>query len=159
MYENACCARWHTAAAFIPSGNNILVTFTSHNITQNNRYILHLHIMTATYLYSNSIIAISTTQQGNIYQQRQCAQQQIHTQHLHTIMVTYSSSGRNKDQKLVGCFKRSELCRLFITLPLKIYSKFGQPEYIFGQPYVEIGKKNAKWTATISNTVAAEAAV
>ena len=48
------------------------------------------------------------------------------------ITVTYSSSGRNKDQKLVGSFRRSDLAvgHAIIALPLKMYSKFGQPEEI-----------------------------
>jgi len=41
------------------------------------------------------------------------------------VALCYSSSGRNKGQILVGTF-----CRLLIAIPLKMYSKIGQPEWI-----------------------------
>ena len=42
-----------------------------------------------------------------------------------------SSSARNKDQKLVGCFFENRMFyRLLITVPLKMYRKYGQPKYI-----------------------------
>ena len=54
----------------------------------------------------------------------------------------YINSGRNKDQKLVGHFlKIGHFCKLSIAIPLKMYSKFGQPKWILvGQMLKLVGK-------------------
>ena len=58
---------------------------------------------------------------------------------------THWSSTRNKDQKSVGRFlKIWYFNRLLITVPLKMYRKYGRPKIIdFGQPNAEIGQKMA----------------
>ena len=44
-------------------------------------------------------------------------------------MYVYQCSGRNKDLKLVGrIFENRTFCRLLIAIPLKMYSRFGQPK-------------------------------
>ena len=53
----------------------------------------------------------------------------------HSMLVeencSYMFSVRNKGQKLVSCFLENQtFCRFLIAVPLKMYSKFGQPKWI-----------------------------
>jgi len=61
-------------------------------------------------------------------------------------------SGSNKGQKLVGCFCEDRtFCRLLIIIPLKMYSKIGQPKWIW---LVKCWNwlENSQWPTVISST-------
>ena len=45
------------------------------------------------------------------------------------LLCMYVHSGRNKDQKLVGRFLEKLFYRLLIAVPLKMYSKYGRPNW------------------------------
>ena len=40
-------------------------------------------------------------------------------------MYSYTFYGRNKGQNLLAIFENMTFCRLLISVPLKMYSKFG----------------------------------
>ena len=65
MYENVYLAQFHKGAAFVPSSEILLTTFTSHNLTHSIRHIQHIYVMVVT--YTSRSIAIITTQQGDFY--------------------------------------------------------------------------------------------
>ena len=58
------------------------------------------------------------------------------------MMSTYIS-GRNKSQKLV---RREDDCRLLTAVPLKMYSKFGQPQWTLVSQIL----KNGQWPTVTS---------
>ena len=61
---------------------------------------------------------------------------------MNTCIATGYSSARNKDQKLVGHFFENRIfSKLLTAIPLKMYRKFGPPN--FGRPNAEIGWKMA----------------
>ena len=61
------------------------------------------------------------------------------------ITVTYSSSGRNKDQKLVGSFRRSDLAvgqqSMHYCPSTENVQQVWPARRDFGWPYAEIGQK------------------
>ena len=60
---------------------------------------------------------------------------------MHSKAFLYSS-GRNKGQKLVGrFFEDRTFCRLLIAIPLKMYSKFGQPKWILVGQMLKLVRK------------------
>ena len=66
-------------------------------------------------------------------------------------MSTYACiSVRNKTQKLVGCFLENQtFFRILINVPLKMYSKFGQPKWILVGQMLK-WPENGQWPAAIS---------
>ena len=51
------------------------------------------------------------------------------------------TSARNKDQTLVERFEDRTFCTLLITVPLKMYRKYGRPKWILiGQMLKLVGK-------------------
>jgi len=51
-------------------------------------------------------------------------------------------SGGNKNQKLVSCFFEDRtFCKVLITIPLKMYSKIGQPKWILVGQMLKLVRK------------------
>ena len=99
-----------------------------------------IHVSMHTYNYSHSHKHIHTCI---------CMYICIHTcSHAHTQFQGFfqscitNISDKNKGQNLVGHFlKIGHFCRLLIVIPLKMYSKFGQPKWILvGQLLKLVGK-------------------